>query len=100
MIKKGIRERWAEMWGVGKELVMNLPHITLAGNREAYIENHTGIALYTDTAVIVKTPSGNITINGEDMRIDTMNNSDMFVSGVFSCMSFDFAPGTSKKGAD
>lgn len=69
---------------------MNMPRISFSGNREAYIENHTGVALYTETCIIVKTPSGNVTFSGAELRIDTLNPNEMFISGVFETVAFEF----------
>ena len=42
-MKKRISESIADAWGVPKEVIMNIPKLTIAGASEIYIENHKGI---------------------------------------------------------
>ena len=48
-MKKRISESIADAWGVPKEVIMNIPKLTIEGASEIYIENHKGILSYTDT---------------------------------------------------
>ena len=48
-MKKRISERAADAWGVPKDVIMNIPRLTISGDKEIYIENHKGILEYTDT---------------------------------------------------
>ena len=57
-MKKRISESIADAWGVPKEVIMNIPKLTIAGASEIYIENHKGILSYTDTEIRVSTPMG------------------------------------------
>lgn len=50
-MKKRISESIADAWGVPKEVIMNIPKLTIAGASEIYIENHKGILSYTDTEI-------------------------------------------------
>ena len=50
-MKKRISESIADAWGVPKEVIMNIPKLTIAGASEIYIENHKGILSYTDSGM-------------------------------------------------
>lgn len=87
-MRRGIRERLADALGVSKEIVMDLPHITFAGNREVYIENYKSIIEYTDTVIRLLTADGTLSIKGRELSIDMVRVSDMFVSGYFDIVEF------------
>ena len=65
-MKKRISESIADAWGVPKEVIMNIPKLTIAGASEIYIENHKGILSYTDTEIRVSTPMGIVRVELSD----------------------------------
>ena len=66
-MKKRISESIADAWGVPKEVIMNIPKLTIAGASEIYIENHKGILSYTDTEIRVSTPMGIVRVFGNGL---------------------------------
>ena len=55
-MKKRISESIADAWGVPKEVIMNIPKLTIAGASEIYIENtqlygygNSGVNAYGDS---------------------------------------------------
>ena len=79
-----------DLKAAGREITMNVPHITITGNREIYIENHKGIELYTRELIRLSTPEGSISIAGRDMSIDAVRVSDIFISGFIDKIEFEF----------
>ena len=78
-MKKRISESIADAWGVPKEVIMNIPKLTIAGASEIYIENHKGILSYTDTEIRVSTPMG----------IDRIRLEDILISGQFKQIEYE-----------
>ena len=68
--EKRISESIADAWGVPKEVIMNIPKLTIMGASEIYIENHKGILSYTDTEIRVSTPMGIVRVFGNGLSID------------------------------
>ena len=79
-----------DLKAAGREITMNVPHITVTGNREIYIENHKGIEVYTRELIRLSTPEGSISIEGHDMEIDAVRVSDIFISGTIEKIEFEF----------
>lgn len=88
-MRKEIGDKIADTMGVSKEIVMNIAHITLAGNREIYIENHKGIARYSEECICIMTADGILKISGRDLKIDMVRVSDIFISGYFNALEFE-----------
>lgn len=88
-MKREIGDLVSEAMGVSKEIIMNIPHITLAGNREIYIENHKGIAKYGEECICVMTAQGILKIRGTDLKIDMIRVADIFISGYFYAVEFE-----------
>ena len=76
-MKKRISESIADAWGVPKEVIMNIPKLTIAGASEIYIENHKGILSYTDTEIRVSTPMGIVRVFGNGLSIDRIRLEDI-----------------------
>lgn len=87
-MRKSFGDVVSEAWGVPKECVMNIAKITLAGNREIYIENHKGIVRYTTECICVSTPTGILEITGKNLKIDRIRAEDMLISGFFEKMCY------------
>ena len=79
-----------DLKAAGRELAMNVPHITVTGHREIYIENHKGIELYTRELIRISTTEGSISIEGRDMNIDSVRVSDIFISGLIKKIEFEY----------
>lgn len=80
-MKKRISESIADAWGVPKEVIMNIPKLTIAGASEIYIENHKGILSYTDTEIRVSTPMGIVRVFGNGLSIDRIRLEDILNIG-------------------
>ena len=88
-MKKSIAEKTADKLGVPKDVIMNIPRLTVSGNREIYIENHKGLLGYTDTEIRISTPMGVVRIYGENLCIDRIRLEDVLISGCFKCVEYE-----------
>ena len=82
--------RAADLKAMGREIMMNVPRITVTGHSELYIENHKGIELYTRELIRVSTPEGSVSIEGKSLNIDAVRVSDVFISGAIERIEFEF----------
>ena len=83
-MKKRISESIADAWGVPKEVIMNIPKLTIAGASEIYIENHKGILSYTDTEIRVS-----VRVFGNGLSIDRIRLEDILISGQFKQIEYE-----------
>lgn len=88
-MKKSISENIADSLGVPKDIIMNLPRITVSGDREIYIENYQRLLCYTDTKITLSTSMGNLSIVGENFHIDIIRREAILISGVFTGISYE-----------
>lgn len=72
-----------------KDVVMDLPRVSICGDREIYIENHKGLSEYTDTDIRIKMTDGIIHIKGKGLRIIVMEYERMVVNGVFERIDYE-----------
>lgn len=88
MEMKKISETIADAWGVPKDVIMNIPRITISGDREIYIENHKGVTEYGETLIRVSTGMGTVKIQGKNLVITAIRREDILVSGSFQKIEY------------
>lgn len=88
-MKKRITERVSDAWGVPKDVIMNIPRLTVSGDKEIYIENHKGILQYTDTEIRVSTHMGIVHICGRSLVLERIRLEDILISGTFTSVEYE-----------
>lgn len=88
-MKNKMNERFLWVKDVKDELVMNIPHVTVTGDREVYIENHKGIEVYNGALVRIAAAGGSISVEGSALSIDSVRESDIFISGSIKKIEFN-----------
>lgn len=89
MFVRGIRETVADSFGLPKDVIMNLPKISVGGNREIYIENYKAILEYTAEEIRLSSTIGIVRIVGKDLKIDRIRQNDIFISGYFRLVEYE-----------
>ncbi|QZY56550.1 sporulation protein YqfC [Crassaminicella profunda] len=85
---KEIRESVSELLELPKDIMLDLPRITLLGKLQLYIENHKGIIEYSDTRIRVNTKSGVIRITGRELSIKTIVTEEIIICGQVENIEF------------
>ncbi len=83
------RENIAEKWGLPKDVICDLPRVSLSGDKEIFIENHKGILEYTSKSVRIKMHDGLMNIKGEKLRICEMQTDRLLVTGDFLGVEYE-----------
>lgn len=83
------RDVIAEKFDLPKDVVLNLPKITIIGNNEITIENHKGIILFERDIIKVNTKVKVINIEGENFEILYIGDSTITISGRFKSVSYE-----------
>lgn len=86
---KGIRETVADAWGLPKDVIMNMPKLSVGGNREIYIENYKVILEYTSEEIRLSTTIGVVRILGKSLKIEKIRLTDIFISGYFKLVEYE-----------
>lgn len=86
--RAGLKEKVTEMLELPKEIVLNVPKLTMVGNRDLMIENYKGIIEYDDCRVRVNTGVGVVKICGAKLTIREITSEDIMVSGEICSLEF------------
>ena len=87
-MKKGIREKIAEITDIPKDFLMNMPRITLLGNRELHIDNYKGLLEYTNELISVASTNKIIVVKGNGLIITRIVEKSVYIGG--SILSVEF----------
>lgn len=79
----------ADTMRIPKDVAMDLPRVSVCGDREIFIENHKGLLEYTDTDIRIKMRDGIIHISGDGLRIIVMEYERMVIDGRFRCVEYE-----------
>ncbi len=89
--KKGFREKFTELLELPKELVLNIPRITMAGNGDMMIENYKGLIEYGRARIRISTGPGTVKITGAGLIIREITSEDIIISGDIRTLEFLYA---------
>lgn len=89
MFMKSFSEFIADSMRIPKDVAMDLPRLSLCGDREIFIENHRGLLEYTDTDIRVKMNDGIMHVSGTELRIIVMEYARMVIDGRFKSVEYE-----------
>jgi sporulation protein YqfC len=68
-----------------KEIMLDLPKVTIVGNIQAMIENHRGIIEYGTDKIRIAINSGELEVTGEKLSIRNITRDEIYLDGdIFS----------------
>ncbi|MCY6484251.1 sporulation protein YqfC [Clostridium aestuarii] len=82
------RENIAQKLDLPRDVVLNIPKITITGNNEIAIENHKGIVLFEENKMIINSNIGLILIEGERLEVRFIGGSTIIISGKFKTITY------------
>lgn len=77
------KEKFLEKIDLPKEVIFDLPKITVIGDREISIENHKGIHSFDNDYIKIKTKKGVVKVEGSNLEILYIADETIVVSGKF-----------------
>ena len=86
---KGTKRFLTDKLELPREVVLNLPKITIYGDNEIQIENHRGIILFEKDEVKLNSTVGIIFLKGIDFEIIYMGGSTLVLSGRFKSIEYE-----------
>ena len=78
----------AEFLEIPKDLVLDLPKVTIIGRNEIYLENHRGIIEYLPNRLRINLSRGFIEIEGTDLEIKTLMADEISISGLVHSVKY------------
>ncbi len=86
-----LARRVADLFELPRDIVLDLPKITVIGNVQVQIENHQGIIEYLPELVRINTTRGEIVISGRELAIGNIGKDEIVVDGrVFELRFHDW----------
>ena len=83
-IKKGI----SDLLELPRDIMLDLPKITMVGNLQLYIENHKGIIEYCTQTIRVNTRAGMLVVTGNKLIIKTIVTEEIVITGEIESIRF------------
>lgn len=84
----GLRKNMTEALELPKEILLNLPLISLVGREEVTIENYRGILEYSEEIVRIGTAAGVLRLQGKGLCLKQLSAECMVVTGRLESLVF------------
>lgn len=85
---ENIRKKITNMLELPKEIVLNLPLISVTGNEEIVIENYKGIIEYNEERIRINTSCGIIRIEGKSLHLKRITAENMTINGLITKLEY------------
>lgn len=79
--KNGLRERIADAFELPREVICDIPLVTMTGRGSLSIENYKALTEYSDTLVRINTSAGCLCIHGTGLELGLVSNGAIIVNG-------------------
>ena len=84
----GLRKNVTEALELPKEIMLNLPLISLIGREEVTVENYKGILEYGEDVVRIGTAAGVFRLRGKNFCLKQLSAECLVVTGSVESMEF------------
>ncbi len=79
--REGMLSSVAELFDLPADVVAGLPHLELVGDRQLFVEHHTGILAYSDACIDVNTARGVLRVRGTGLSLLAMTAEELRIGG-------------------
>lgn len=83
-----VKKSLAEILELPKDIILDIPKITMLGNLQIYIENHKGIIEYTNNRIRISTKSGALRIIGKNLLLKNIVLEEIVIVGEIQQVEF------------
>lgn len=84
-----VKEEVADKLDLPREIVLDIPKLTIIGNKEITIENHKGILAFQESLIKVNSSLGVIELQGKDFEITFIGGNTLCLRGSFSNIVYE-----------
>lgn len=88
MQRKGNLQAMAAFLEIPPDIVLDLPRLTMLGNKQLLVENHKGIIEYTPELVRIKLSEGELTVAGSGLSLGNLQAEHILVEGVIKVIEY------------
>ena len=86
--KEALTKVMAEFLEIPKDLILDLPKITIIGRNEVYLENHRGIIEYQPNRLRINLTRGFLEIEGSDLEIKALMADEISINGQVNSVKY------------
>jgi sporulation protein YqfC len=83
------KQNIADRLDLPRDIILNMPKITVTGDNEIIIENHKGVVLFGENQVKINSGVGLISIFGSRFEILFMGGSTITIGGKFKSIAYE-----------
>ncbi len=83
-----LKRNIAEALSLPKEILLDLPLISVIGKEELSIENHKGILLYSEECIRISTKVGTLVIEGTQMGLKQLSGDILVAKGQLQSFKY------------
>lgn len=83
------KQNIADKLDLPRDIILNMPKITVTGDNEIIIENHKGVVLFGEEQVKINSGVGLISIYGSRFEILFMGGSTITIGGKFKSVVYE-----------
>ncbi|NLT95800.1 MAG: sporulation protein YqfC [Clostridia bacterium] len=87
-INNKLKNKFSSVLDIPKDVILDLPKITVIGDIQIYIENHRGIIEYSRELVRLSTSLGQLIIKGEDLILRNISIEEIYIDGKIKEVGF------------
>lgn len=80
----------ADLLELPREIVLNLPRLTVIGNLQCYLENHRGVIEYSTEKIRLSVNGGEVMISGSDLVIRYLGSEEIAIDGTIGMVRYEF----------
>ncbi len=84
-----LRSLLADLTELPKDIVLDMPRITMVGNVQIYLENHRGIVDFDGDSIRINISSGTIRINGKNLVVRNIMIDEIIIDGDIEGIQFE-----------
>ncbi|MDA8441284.1 MAG: sporulation protein YqfC [Peptococcaceae bacterium] len=88
MVFKQFQAKLGNALDLPQEVMLNAPKITIVGDVQIWIENHTGLIEYSTEKIRVNTNLGHLNVTGRDFSIVKLLPAEILVEGKLQRLEF------------
>ena len=94
MLRKGddemssFKKQFSNLFELPEEVMLDAPLIMMVGDKELYLENHKGIALYQNDLIKIRIKSGLLKIKGTNLELNQIKSIKLYISGEITSLEY------------
>ncbi|MCJ8011420.1 sporulation protein YqfC [Paenibacillus sp. KQZ6P-2] len=87
-ISRRLRKWTNEMLDLPQDVLLDLPRITLVGNKEISIENHRGVRHFSENRMILSLSQGSLEVEGTGLMIRAILPQEVMIEGIITNIKY------------